>query len=101
MALAGVHHITIAPPLLQELASTSVDSKEKIPSLFAKTELSREKSVKLVRFGNDEAAFRMSFTRRDNGKAESKLIQVSVVQQPALLRCGAALETGAYTCCPK
>lgn len=85
MALAGVHHMTLAPPLLEELASTSPESMVKITSLFDEVEVSDGKTLANIRFGNDEAAFRTSFARNSNGKAEAKLVQVGLVQRLTLL----------------
>ncbi|OCK86097.1 transaldolase [Lepidopterella palustris CBS 459.81] len=75
MALAGANHITIAPALLDELAQTAVDERtvENYPSLFDnEASLAVPDELKLAA---DETAFRMAFTRRNNGKEEMKLIQ--------------------------
>ena len=78
MALAGVHHMTIAPFLLQELSQTKLsDFDTKGLSLFDKTETSTENIPhSLIAFSNDEAAFRLALSRNSNGANECKLIQV-------------------------
>ena len=72
--MAGVRHITIAPPLLRELSTTSsTDAATNFPSLFdgPAPEIPPQMS-----FINDEAAFRMGVTRNKNGANELKLVQV-------------------------
>jgi transaldolase len=75
MELAGVHHITIAPALLEQLAATPASSIS-TASLFDQTpatfELYPQRS-----FVNDEPGFRIAFTRSGNGEGERKLSQVS------------------------
>jgi len=73
MALAGVNHITIAPALLQKLATTSGPSG--ITSLFDQLPATFEPHP-LILFGKDESAFRIAFTRSGNGEGERKLSQV-------------------------
>lgn len=73
MRLAGADHITISPPLLRKLASTTyVDTK--YLSLF---DTGKANQVDDVEFGDveNEERFRMAFTRRDGGKQEKKLVE--------------------------
>ncbi|KAF1985360.1 transaldolase [Aulographum hederae CBS 113979] len=74
MRLAGAHHITIAPPLLRELAKMESDEDYFVgkPSLFDSM-AEEPASPKLM--VSKEASFRMAFTRRNNGNEERKLIQ--------------------------
>ncbi|KAL5051166.1 hypothetical protein BDW71DRAFT_172427 [Aspergillus fruticulosus] len=71
-ALAGAHHITIAPSLLRQL-STPVTGPLP-PSLFDSEPLSPSRKV-LVSYVNDEAGYRVAFSRSDNGSGEKKLVQ--------------------------
>ena len=73
MALAGVHHITIAPSLLQLLAS--MPATEIPPSVFDGLRL-EPGTFPLLSFVQDEAAYRIAFTRSGNGEGERKLSQV-------------------------
>ncbi|KAH8599772.1 hypothetical protein B0O99DRAFT_610389 [Bisporella sp. PMI_857] len=70
MALAGVHHITIAPSLLQLLAS--MPATEIPPSVFDGLRL-EPGTFPLLSFVQDEAAYRIAFTRSGNGEGERKL----------------------------
>lgn len=72
MALAGVHHITIAPGLLVQLAEAGVESNV-TASLFD-GEVGKEDHF--VSFKDDEKAFRIAFTRSVGGEGERKLSQV-------------------------
>lgn len=74
MALAGVDHITIAPGLLQELATTPASALATKSLFDGKPEVSP--MAKRV-FGRDEAGYRIAFTRSANGEGERKLTQVS------------------------
>ena len=79
MLLAGVDHITIAPKLLRELATTEVDP-DNVPtfaSLFDKAKTKRFEILSKLSFADDEEAFRMAMTRDANGAHEGKLIQVN------------------------
>lgn len=77
MLLAGVNHITIAPALLRELASTEIeDSTANLPSLFDEVEISPEQIPSRLSFVEDEEAFRMAVTRDKQGVNEGKLTQV-------------------------
>ncbi|RDW92355.1 hypothetical protein BP5796_01749 [Coleophoma crateriformis] len=73
MALAGVHHITIAPALLRELAATPA-SANTTTSLFDSTTTTFEPAG-LMSFKDDEAGFRIAFTRSGKGEGERKLSQ--------------------------
>ncbi|KAH6679417.1 transaldolase [Halenospora varia] len=78
MALAGVHHITIAPSLLVELKQKSVDGLS-VKSLFdGENEEVWGKGEEKV-WGGDESGWRMAFTRSKggDGEGERKLVQVS------------------------
>ncbi|TVY69024.1 Transaldolase [Lachnellula suecica] len=71
MELAGVHHITIAPWLLQELAETPVEGNQ-VASLFDGSPLEVRK---LLNFGSDEKGYRLAFTLSAAGEGERKLGQ--------------------------
>lgn len=70
MQLAGVHHITISPPLLAELAATTTAEGWKAPDLFGRKLTHASRAVPL-----DESAWRMAFTRSKAGKNEGKIVQ--------------------------
>ena len=73
LALAGVQHITISPSLLAELDKPL----ESMPlSLFTDPSVMEDLDLERLSFIDDEAAFRMAFTRSKGGRAEGKLIQV-------------------------
>lgn len=78
MLLAGVDHITIAPKLLRELASTKVDPSyiANLPSLFDEVKTIADKIPPKLAFADNEDAFRLAMTRDSNGGNEGKLIQV-------------------------
>lgn len=73
LSLAGVDHITVAPPLLELLSlpdcpigpSFFDNDPEEDPSVLPKTS-----------YLKDEATYRMAFTRDLQGGSEEKLIQV-------------------------
>lgn len=74
MMLAGAHHITVSPPLLEKLAETPANPWEgETGTVVAKT---KEQS-----FGDysgileDESAWRLAFTRSESGRSEGKNIQ--------------------------
>ena len=70
MELSGVHHITIAPVLLQELAITPA-SILTTKSLFDQpTEVFQGKP-----FVDNEPGYRLALTRSANGEGERKLSQ--------------------------
>lgn len=64
MQLAGVHHITISPPLLAELAATTADGWKN------QGVLGRELNHASEAIPLDESAWRMAFTRSKAGKNE-------------------------------
>ncbi|KAI1324655.1 transaldolase [Xylariaceae sp. FL0255] len=76
MKLAGVHHITVSPPLLAELAETPGESWNGEIGTVINKEISGE-----VYFHDytpileDEGSWRMGFTRSGSGLAEGKIIQ--------------------------
>lgn len=74
MALAGVHHITIAPGLLAQLAEASADTNTTI-SLF---DTVSEDADPFVSYKDNEAAYRIAFTRSLGGEGERKLSQVGL-----------------------
>jgi hypothetical protein len=81
MQLAGVHHITIAPLLLAELAATPASSL-RVASLFdgdddAADSLGGSGGGSALSFVDDEAGYRIAFNRSGNGEGARKLIQVS------------------------
>ena len=77
MALAGAHHITIAPPLLLELSSIeALGYKSKIPNVFDASKDRQDEPPALMSFADDEAAFRAALRKNDNGKNEVKMTQV-------------------------
>ncbi|KUJ23345.1 transaldolase [Mollisia scopiformis] len=71
MVLAGVHHITIAPGLLKELAAAPASSLS-VTSLFDEA---TTKALPFVSYKDSEAAYRIAFTRSGNGEGERKLGQ--------------------------
>ena len=82
MALAGAHHITIAPPLLRELSTTEVSGYDsKIPNAYEVAKASKEQPPALMSFADDEAAFRTAFKHNDNGSGEAKMVQVRLTGQ--------------------
>lgn len=77
MLLAGVDHITIAPKLLRELASTEVDPSDtsNLPSLFDEVKTGADQIPPRLSYADNEDTFRMAMTRDANGANEGKLIQ--------------------------
>ncbi|KAL5317306.1 hypothetical protein ACEPPN_014401 [Leptodophora sp. 'Broadleaf-Isolate-01'] len=75
MELAGVHHITISPGLLQELATTRASSNTTV-SLFDEGVLTAD-VPSFVKYADDQAAYRIAFTRSNggDGEGERKLVQ--------------------------
>lgn len=71
MALAGVHHITIAPCLLQDLVDAPASSLS-VTSLFDDP---LTMGQQFVSYKDREAAYRIAFTRSGNGEGERKLGQ--------------------------
>ena len=77
MALAGAHHITIAPPLLRDLSITEASGHEiKIPNVFDAAQARQGQPPLVMSFADDEAAFRSALKKNDNGKNEAKMTQV-------------------------
>lgn len=81
--LAGSHHITISPPLLQKLSETPADpwaeGVELTGSAFTATEVAEgakswgaEEDARMVR---DEKAWKKAFSESMGGKAEAKIVQ--------------------------
>lgn len=87
MVLAGADHITVAPPLLELLASTlaegwrgcelgSVFKNEDAPSSGSADERNDEaKAGDLDRVVSNYSAWRLAFARSDGGHSEGKLSQ--------------------------
>ncbi|PVH89033.1 transaldolase [Cadophora sp. DSE1049] len=75
MELAGVHHITISPGLLQALASTPASANATV-SLFDEAAVKVEVPV-FVKYADDQAKYRIAFTRSNggDGEGERKLVQ--------------------------
>lgn len=70
MCLAGVHHITVSPPLLKELSETSGTGKV-VP-------FPKDAGVEIGSFEEilrDEAKWRMANTLSSGGADEVKLVQ--------------------------
>jgi hypothetical protein len=73
LALAGVDHITVAPPLLQLLSHPDCG----IPgSVFDNAASEIPSPLKQPLYMKDEAAYRIAFTRDLAGASEEKLSQV-------------------------
>ncbi|KAL2163322.1 hypothetical protein VTH06DRAFT_5379 [Thermothelomyces fergusii] len=80
MQLAGVHHITIPPGLLSELACTPAASwpgasTKAVGATDAVSPPAPEVRRGLEAVVRDEALWRMAFTRAEGGKCEGKLAQ--------------------------
>lgn len=69
MQLAGVHHITVSPPLLAQLAATTAEGW-KNQNVFSQDYSDPFGAVPLA-----QSSWRMAFTRSKAGKNEGKLIQ--------------------------
>ncbi len=86
MALAGAHHITIAPPLLRELSSTEASAYDSgILNVFEAVQTQHEQPPELMSFSDDEASFRTAFNKNDDGKSEAKMTQVCLTREICLL----------------
>jgi hypothetical protein len=70
-ALAGVHHITISPGLLQQLSQPGFTSQTK--SLF---DADFPKPEAQTSYANRESVYRLEFSRAERGASEEKLTQV-------------------------
>lgn len=78
-SLAGVDHITIAPPLLEQLAQPgSVPTTQS----FFDRDLSTVEVPSKVSFVNDPSAYRVAFSRDQGGAGEEKLTQVNIRFSP-------------------
>ncbi|OAR02854.1 hypothetical protein LLEC1_05811 [Akanthomyces lecanii] len=77
MRLAGVQHITISPPLLKELATTSADGwASSAPSAFDKSHrVSPHEKDDFKDIIDDESGWRLAFARSRFGANHGKLIQ--------------------------
>jgi transaldolase len=71
--LAGVHHITVSPRLLAELAATTEDSVEEEQNTLFRRDAQQQLPV--VEVPLEESAWRMAFTRSKAGRSEEKIIQ--------------------------
>ncbi|KAI1800325.1 putative transaldolase [Daldinia bambusicola] len=74
MKLAGAHHITVAPHLLTKLAETPANPWEGETGSVFKGQL-EEKVGDHSEIVENESAWRLAFTRNQEGKAEVKIIQ--------------------------
>jgi hypothetical protein len=72
LALAGVDHITVAPPLLQLLSLPDCG----IPGSVFDNDASEIPPLLKPLYMKDEAAYRIAFTRDLAGASEEKLSQV-------------------------
>ncbi|KAI1499007.1 transaldolase [Biscogniauxia marginata] len=74
MKLAGVHHVTVAPPLLTKLAETPANPWEgDTGSVFR--DVADEAPGNYEDILEDESKWRLAFTLSQSGKAEGKNIQ--------------------------
>ena len=79
MMMAGVHHITIAPPLLEALRQKS--GAKHVDSLFQSDTPADQAVPNLRGLIYDEAAFRMAMTEHDDGYGEIKMIHVCALSR--------------------
>lgn len=80
MQLAGVHHITIAPALLRELAATPASATTpaaQAHSLYDDRSLAHAPVPPKLSYAADEAGYRIAVTRAGKGREEGKLVYVS------------------------
>ncbi|KAF2089635.1 transaldolase [Saccharata proteae CBS 121410] len=77
MMLAGADHITVAPGLLRELARIEVDgeTERRFPSMYDDDVLEAEEVPGKMSWLDDEAGWRMGFTRANGGREEVKIVQ--------------------------
>lgn len=78
MKLAGVHHITVSPPLLAELASTpttqtSATAVDNPATWFKNDDAEEAVNVDYGSLVRDESAYRIAYTRSKGGANEKKL----------------------------
>lgn len=79
MKLAGLDHITISQPLLEALSKAEDDEEVVSGRSLLKTIDTDPLPDELKENWNwiiDEPKFRMNFTRRDDGRAKYKQVQV-------------------------
>lgn len=79
MKLSGVHHITLSPPLLAELANTDARLLSPVqggPVAFFDEEENVPDNTSYDAIINDEAAYRIAYARSKAGANEAKLTQV-------------------------
>lgn len=79
MKLAGLDHITISQPLMEALSKAEDDEEVVSGRSLLKTIDTDPLSDELKDRWSwiiDESKFRMNFTRRDDGRAEYKQVQV-------------------------
>ncbi|KAK7424013.1 hypothetical protein QQZ08_008837 [Neonectria magnoliae] len=77
MQLAGIHHVTISPPLLRALSTRDISSWDgKLGDYFAQSSANKSWEKRdyqaLVK---DEGAWKLAFTRSGFGTSEGKIIQ--------------------------
>lgn len=80
MQLAGVHHITVAPALLRELAATKPGDDTpaaKAHSLFDDASAAHAPVPPKLSYLHDESGYRMAVMRAGKGREEGKLNYVS------------------------
>ncbi|KAG5936574.1 hypothetical protein E4U53_000202, partial [Claviceps sorghi] len=82
MQLAGIQHITISPPLLDELAATDAATwTGNLGEYFAQGpddrswDAGRRAAEDVAALVQDESAWRLAFTRSGFGASEGKIIQ--------------------------
>lgn len=75
MKLAGVHHITVAPHLLTKLAETPANPWEGETGTVIQDKTADATVGNYDDILEDESAWRLAFTRSQEGKAEVKNIQ--------------------------
>ncbi|OJJ99750.1 hypothetical protein ASPACDRAFT_43382 [Aspergillus aculeatus ATCC 16872] len=73
LALAGVHHITIAPGLLQQLAALPASAATTVSNCFETTPPGNYDAP--GSFRDDEAGYRLAISREGRGESEGKLAQ--------------------------
>jgi transaldolase len=88
MQLAGIHHITVSPPLLQGLDERAASSwEEDVGAYFAAGPGEKWEENGFNACVEDESRWRLAFTRSGGGVFEGKLIQAITIfsdQQDAL-----------------
>ena len=75
MRLAGVQHITIAPHILQELATTKFDPDLRVTNSLFDGPFSGER-WSISSFADNVEAFRTALSQEDEGMGEKRLKQV-------------------------